>query len=60
MSLLQSPNAVAMICPWNFYSNPQTSKDNAFQNIANNNDKKISSLAKKEFDSMVKTIEKMV
>ncbi|WP_413691723.1 hypothetical protein [Psychromonas sp. KJ10-2] len=47
MSLVQSPNAVVMICPWNFYSNPETSRDNAFQNITNNDDKDISGLAKK-------------
>ncbi|MEG3755457.1 citrulline utilization hydrolase CtlX [Psychromonas arctica] len=57
MSLVQSPNAVVMICPWNFYSNPETSRDNAFQNITNNDDKDISGLAKKEFDSMVDKLE---
>lgn len=57
MSLVQSPNAVVMICPWNFYSNPETSRDNAFQNITNNDDKDISGLAKKEFDLMVDKLE---
>ena len=57
MSLVQSPNAVVMICPWHFYSNPETSRDNAFQNITNNDDKDISGLAKKEFDLMVDKLE---
>lgn len=57
MSLVQSPNAVAMVCPWNFYSNPETSRDNAFQNISNNNNKDLSGHAKQEFDTMVETLE---
>jgi hypothetical protein len=57
MSLVQSPNAVAMVCPWNFYSNPETSRDNAFQNISNNNNKDLSALAKQEFDTMVEMLE---
>ena len=57
MSLVQSPNSVAMICPWNFYSNPETSRDNAFQNIASNDNKDLSECAKKEFDTMVNTLE---
>ena len=58
MSLVQSPNSVVMICPWNFYSNPETSRDNAFQNIASNEDDNLSETAKKEFDIMVETLEK--
>ena len=57
MALVQSPNSVAMVCPWNFYSNPETSRDNAFQNITNNSNKDISGHAKQEFDTMVQTLE---
>jgi len=57
MSLVQSPNSVVMICPWNFYSNPETSRDNAFQNIESNEDKDLSKSAKQEFDTMVETLQ---
>lgn len=57
MSIVQSPNSVAMICPWNFYSNPETSGDNAFQNTSFNKDKDLSGSAKQEFESMVHTLE---
>ena len=57
MSLVQSPNAVLMVCPWNFYSNPETSRDNAFQNIAKNENKDLSKSAKQEFDNMVNILE---
>ena len=57
MALIQSPNAVAMVCPWKFYSNPETSRDNAFQNITNNDNKDISGHAKKEFTTMVQALE---
>ena len=57
MSIVQSPNSVVMICPWNFYSNPETSEDNAFQNTSFNEDKDLSGSAKEEFESMVHTLE---
>lgn len=57
MALVQSPNAVAMVCPWNFYSNPETSRDNAFQNITNNSNADISGHAKQEFETMAQTLE---
>ena len=57
MSLVQSPNSVVMICPWNFYSNPETSRDNAFQNIESNENKDLSKSAKQEFDTMVETLQ---
>lgn len=58
MALVQSPNAVIMVRPWKFYSNPETSRDNAFQNISNNSHEDISGHAKKEFDVMVNILEK--
>lgn len=56
MSLVQSPNSVVMICPWHFYSNPETSTDNAFQKTCHNGNKDLSSHAKQEFDCMVETL----
>lgn len=57
MSTVQAPNSVVMICPWNFYSNPETKTDNAFQNTSLNEDKDIKGSAKQEFDYMVNTLE---
>lgn len=57
MALIQSPNAVVMVRPWKFHSNPETSRDNAFQNITSNDDKQISEKAKTEFDQMVVLLE---
>lgn len=58
MALIQSPNAVVMVRPWKFHSNPETSRDNAFQNILSNDNENISQNALLEFNKMVKTLEK--
>ena len=61
MSLVQAPNAVVMIRPWRFHSNPETASDNAFQktDLSNTEDSvaEVASKARAEFDTMVKTLE---
>lgn len=56
MSLIQAPNAVVMVRPWHFHSNPETAEDNAFQNTNRNSEMEVSLNAKLEFDNVVKTL----
>lgn len=58
MALIQSPNTIIMIRPWKFHSNPETSRDNAFQNISSNDNENISQNALLEFNKMVEILEK--
>ncbi len=57
MLLIQAPQAVVMVRPWRFHSNPETADDNAFQkteptggNVADD--------ARAEFDNVVNTLTK--
>jgi hypothetical protein len=57
MTLHQSANAVVMIRPYRFFSNPETAADNAFQReIAVEDSEKISQRAQKEFDQAVESL----
>ena len=57
MALIQAPNAVVMIRPWRFHSNPETATDNAFQKTDAAPDANVAILARNEFDMAVKTLE---
>lgn len=57
MALVQAPNAVVMIRPWRFHSNPETATDNAFQKLTPDNPIDVASHAKAEVDAMVKTLQ---
>ncbi|NQY94786.1 MAG: amidinotransferase [Campylobacteraceae bacterium] len=53
MALIQAPNTVVMVRPWQFYSNPETASDNAFQKNNNKSKDDIALLARVEFDCTV-------
>ncbi len=56
MNTLQSPQAVVMIRPHHFCSNPQTASDNAFQTADASNANATSHAALAEFDRAVATL----
>lgn len=57
MSLIQAPNAVVMVRPWRFHSNPETADDNAFQKTDSSDDVDlIANQAREEFDNVVNTL----
>jgi hypothetical protein len=57
MTLHQSANAVVMIRPNRFFSNPETAADNAFQReTATEDSQKISQRAQREFDQAVQSL----
>jgi len=58
MALIQAPNAVVMVRPWNFHSNPETASDNAFQKTNTLKNENIALQARTEFDEAVKTLNK--
>lgn len=51
MALIQAPNTIVMVRPWQFFSNPETAKDNAFQQTSAEDD--IALHAKQEFNQAV-------
>lgn len=57
MALIQAPNAVVMVRPWQFFSNPETAVDNAFQktdiSASQASADNVSQRAKAEFDNVV-------
>lgn len=53
MRLMQAPDAVVMIRPHHFCSNPETRDDNAFQTLSNRDPAATSGAALAEFDSAV-------
>ena len=55
-NLLQAPEAVVMIRPHAFHSNPETAADNAFQRAGHATAGAIASRALAEFDGAVKTL----
>ncbi len=57
MSIVQAPNAIVMVRPWKFYSNPETAADNAFQQNSDQAPEKIALNARQEVDMMVATLE---
>lgn len=57
MALIQAPNAVVMIRPWRFHSNPETATDNAFQKVSASPNTNVALQARMEFDEAVKTLE---
>ncbi len=56
MTSLQAPNAVVMVRPHHFRSNPETQGDNAFQTLANTSTETTSAQALAEFDGAVETL----
>ncbi|WP_298258999.1 citrulline utilization hydrolase CtlX [uncultured Litoreibacter sp.] len=58
MRSAQAPNAVVMIRPHHFTSNPQTLGDNGFQSKDTRDPSEISNLARAEFDTMVVALRK--
>ncbi len=56
MALIQSPNAVVMVRPWKFHSNPETASDNAFQKTDLNSNENVASNARIEFDEAVNVL----
>jgi len=54
MALIQAPNAVVMVRPWKFFSNPETAIDNAFQKTEVTNLANVSQRARAEFDVVVR------
>ncbi len=65
MALIQAPNAVVMVRPWKFFSNPETAADNAFQKTGLDQQDSlgldrtaISLQAKNEFDLVVAGLNK--
>ena len=56
MALIQAPNAIVMVRPWKFFSNPQTACDNAFQRENADSIENISLKARDEFDTAVDTL----
>jgi len=56
MALIQAPNAIVMVRPWKFFSNPETTCDNAFQRKNTDSIENISKKAKDEFDIAVETL----
>jgi len=57
MSLVQAPNAVVMIRPWNFLPNPETAVDNAFQQDSEMPANEVSKQARQEFDTVVEALQ---
>ena len=55
-NLLQAPEAVVMIRPHAFHSNPETAADNAFQRAGDGTAGAIATRALAEFDGAVKTL----
>jgi hypothetical protein len=55
-NLLQAPDAVVMIRPHAFHSNPETAADNAFQKLSNEAHEQTATRAKAEFDAAVQTL----
>ena len=55
-NLLQAPEAVVMIRPHAFHSNPETAADNAFQRADDGAAGAIAARALAEFDGAVKTL----
>ena len=53
MALIQAPNAVVMVRPWKFFSNPETAVDNAFQKTEAADLSNVSQRARAEFDIVV-------
>ena len=53
MALIQAPNTVVMVRPWQFYSNPETASDNAFQNNNSHSKDDNALQARIEFDVAV-------
>ncbi|MDP2495183.1 arginine deiminase-related protein [Shimia thalassica] len=58
MKTLQAPDAVVMIRPHHFCSNPETRDDNAFQTLSNHTATATSEAARGEFDVAVKALRK--
>lgn len=58
MALIQAPNAIVMVRPWKFFSNPETACDNAFQRENIDTIENISKQALQEFDTAVDTLKK--
>ncbi len=56
MSLIQAPQAVVMVRPWQFSPNPETAEDNAFQKQGDNSTGALSAQAREEFDRAVETL----
>ncbi|WP_458699704.1 citrulline utilization hydrolase CtlX [Sulfurospirillum sp. 1307] len=56
MALIQAPNAIVMVRPWKFFSNPETVSDNAFQKENTENIENISKKALHEFDTAVEKL----
>jgi len=56
MALIQAPNAIVMVRPWKFFSNPETACDNAFQRENIDTIENISKEALQEFDIAVDTL----
>lgn len=55
---MQAPDAVVMIRPHHFCSNPETRDDNAFQTLSNHSATATSDTARNEFDGAVATLRK--
>lgn len=53
MQLMQAPDAVVMIRPHHFCSNPETRDDNAFQTLSSHSATATSDAARNEFDTAV-------
>ncbi|SHJ22683.1 hypothetical protein SAMN05444000_10677 [Shimia gijangensis] len=58
MQVLQAPDAVVMIRPHHFCSNPETRDDNAFQTLSNHSATATSEAAMAEFDGAVTLLRK--
>ncbi|WP_299353414.1 citrulline utilization hydrolase CtlX [uncultured Shimia sp.] len=58
MQMLQAPDAVVMIRPHHFCSNPETRDDNAFQTLSNRSADATSEAALAEFDTAVARLRK--
>ena len=56
MKTLQAPDAVVMIRPHHFCSNPETRDDNAFQTLSNHSAEATSEAARDEFDRAVQQL----
>ena len=55
-NLLQAPDAVVMIRPHAFHSNPETAADNAFQRQSRDGREAIANRARNEFDAVVEIL----
>jgi hypothetical protein len=56
VTLTQSTDSVLMVRPWQFYPNPETAADNAFQARVDCATETLSAIARKEFDTAVQTL----